>query len=695
MMNNDEFLVVARALVAWMVALGAAERPLDFNGSASDFCTAICAVFSMFAPHYVPTKNLALPASHAALRNGRQCRTHIRRVARGLAIWFGVDTTCTQRPPLQISDSLRKRVKEVIQAVCADEADMESTHLRVALAECLFIATINAPNKQRSLEAVLTLAHDEQDALANSALVSEEASNNPPRVLVDANRENTPPNRPIDDNLKLRPAVDYKDVVFGVSCEEVKAVLEENNALRKQLAKVEEDKTAAEVKAGALEIERDSAHDQIREMRENFDAKISNDLFEQLGVHMSWQEIVSCIKNVVEAMDEMGHSAGQISGNETRTFPITEEEGNTSEANTETVQLYHPIEDDQSDDDGYEYIEVPPPAVRRPSLSTVPEDREGFESDEDDVPEPIPARLSVIEVQKPAVPVYYVPQNYGGYLLQPDMHERTNSDYASTTTGTIVSANGWEHAAQRRSVPDLLRQLQQARSTAEQHRRDADTVQRDVEEFRRDVAVLRKERDEAVKKWRELRSREAEMLREKNRSIQLLEYTLHARDGECDLLRTSASDAKAAMAKVRALEELMVTAKSDHEKLMMKQEAEIAGLREKVAAADVIANRLADAVDRTGNLKRDVQSHSVTVEHRHSAQQAWRDAQKVADDCQRALNHLVATRAVTTASVPSTQSPCCAAAERRKRRSVQVRSFCRRLLMRDGNRSRPVSMSSV
>lgn len=518
---------------------------------------------------------------------------------------------------------------------------------------------------------------------------------------------------------------------------------------------------------------------------------VSKKMFDEVGVHMAWSDIVDCIRGVVEAMNEMDeiqrqqdvgdapHERFTSSGHSSRSLPFTGDQASegsnqsypeTSDGVAEKAEvkvlpdfaLVDSKHEAQRGDAGDQFdyaVDHPnimeiPVMNRRPSqLSTVPEDREGFESDQDDdVPEPETLHIasSAAEEVRDVSNVQPIAENYNELSIETQemqsltvrpapqstpvssTGELTHTVHTSSLSVRVVPANQngvqvaghnvpvvqesrsvvrqtrsdlpIHHAMEAlrmeqnaHSLAALIQQLTDARSDAEVQKAAVLAKEREVETLRHDLDSLIKEHDSSLNERRESRARDAEVMREKERVISLLERNLAARDEELATLRVSAAESRAAVKQLRALELQIAAANHEHTTAARAHEIEIARLGAKLEASELIADKLGAAMDKTDGLSEEI--HKARESYFQDMADAARREKEAAElaraEAQRiADSHQRALaeiqREQQAAAVAAARSPSvCCSETPRKPRRARIGAFWRRMLHLDNAAEQP------
>lgn len=487
---------------------------------------------------------------------------------------------------------------------------------------------------------------------------------------------------------------------------------------------------------------------------------VSTKLFEELGVSMSWSDVVDCVRGVVEAMNEMdAHQLGEgdansdakmgtyrrnssvVSAGDPNTFSGSSysSEGRVSmDGNTEPDVHVLPNFADvdakrevnkTSEDDLFDYavdhanVAEVPLLSRRPSqLSTVPEDREGFE--DDDIPEtyePGPASEPVADTRDITgnMDQFQFEQEVGGshdieMEADPAPTSATDLDFAPAdarrmsvsirptgeTSQQVVRQTRSEilslqktlnalHADQASStLHALVTQLDEAREEANHMRAQIQTKETECDTLRHDLDSLIKEHDATIREVGTRRETADSMLGEKERVIKLLEEAIATRDAELKTLRAAAAKAEATIATLQSEATARAAASKESTAAARANEVEIARLKARLEAAELIAGKLGKAMDKTdgltGEIHRARESYFQDLaesarREKEEANDARNEAQRAAEENAQALSELKQAQRAS-ARPPSV---CCSDATRKVRRTNRIGNFWRRMLHRD------------
>ncbi len=513
---------------------------------------------------------------------------------------------------------------------------------------------------------------------------------------------------------------------------------------------------------------------------------ISARLYEEVGVSMAWADIVDCIRGVVEAMNEMDEMQRQEQQNNGDGRP----EGFTKSSNSRHSSVYAGSDggsvssggsyasiaegeqpkvhllpefalvdskhEAQRGDGGDQFdyavdhpnvMEIPLMSRRPSQLSTVPEDREGFESEEDDVPEPedfarsagpqpgsspppevrdisgspemqtytgfsmgaaddsgsSDVRVIAVRGAPHATPVSsaakldHIPPQHASNSLSVCIRPSTDSSPLSDNTKTIVRQTRSELSTiqhtldairterESSSLNALVEQLAEARNEVRRIQQLVLEKEVECETLRHDLDSLIKEHDVALKERTEHRERDLEVLREKERVISLLEQTVKAKDSELKELRASAGAAKDTADKLREIELQLASAKHEHTVMTRAQEVEIARLTAKLEASELIAGKLGAAMDKTDGLTEEIHRARETY-FQDIAEAARRDkeaAEALRLEAQRAADSNARALSDIKAAQARNRPVCCSDSLRKARRSNRIGAFWRKMLHLD------------
>lgn len=370
--------------------------------------------------------------------------------------------------------------------------------------------------------------------------------------------------------------------------------------------------------------------------------------------------------------------------------------------------------------------EIPVINRRSSGLSTVPEDREGFEDEQDDdVPEPVAVQEDAAAEVRDVSSDYPITTNFDEYsahahdLQTVPIRSAPKTTPVSSVTHTVNSGGNMslsvrpgvtvpvvrhtrsdvpmqnamdalrmEQSAQSLAV--LMTQLTEVRTESELHKAALAAKEREVATLRHDLDSLIKEHDAALNERRDARLRDSEVMREKERVIALLERNLATRDEELTRLRASAGEARAATAELRALELQMASTTHQYTTAARAHEIEIARLGAKLEASELIADKLGAAMDKTDGLSEEIHKARETYfqemtdaarREKEAAELARAEAQRIADMHQRALNE-VRDQQQQQAVTQRAPSVCCSDTNRKPRRA-RIGAFWRRMLHLD------------
>ena len=462
--------------------------------------------------------------------------------------------------------------------------------------------------------------------------------------------------------------------------------------------------------------------------RELDNEAISKRLSEEVGVSMVWTDIIECIRGVMEAMSEMEDISPHDSGDSdmqtnslstdmrtgTEQRPEMSARDGHADSPQDNVQLLPDFSvvdqkyEAQRGDLGDEFdravdhpnIQEIPAMNRRPSLSTVPEDREGFEDDQDDdVPEPVACAPPTDDA--PAGHGFPILSNHHGEVVP--MPGNDNSMVVRQTRSDIpgmhsLDAVRFDHETNA-SLAALLQQLADARNTTDRFKSALAEKERECETIRHDLTSLIKEHDSTLTERNESRARDAEVLREKERMISHLERTLASREEElADLRKQKDEGQRKANEALRQMEMKMARTTHEHTVMVRSQEIEIARLTTKLEAQELIAGKLSMAMDKTEGLAGEIHKARETYfqdmaeaarREKEAAEEARLEAERMAATHQRAVADMKQAAAARTPSV------CCSDSARRHRRSHRFTNLWRRFMHLDNHGEGRANMAST
>jgi len=524
---------------------------------------------------------------------------------------------------------------------------------------------------------------------------------------------------------------------------EVRDITSRNHDLQTKLTTANEQLShmlveKSNVEAAAQTRAKVETQDRERELDHDL---ISERLSKEVGVNMAWSDIVECIRGVVEAMNEMDEmnrhngmseakdsfsnqstsSAGYVSGTGCKD-PTSEgnsqDEGDTIESKVQLLPDFDVVDSKQEAQNGgdgsdqFDYavdhpnIREIPAMARRPSLSTVPEDREGFEDEQDDdVPEPYQ--------QTDESPASDVREVTAGYPILSNHHDvphlhptpnatpgdvshslngmggqnnvdirQTRSDIPAMNQAHAMDALRLEQESQ--TLAAVFQQLVEVRESESRFKAALEAKERVCAELRSDLDSLIKEHDASIMKASTNQARDAEVLREKERMIAHLERSLSSKEEELASLREQASLLRDTTESLRTLEVQMASATHEHTVKVRAQEIEIARLAAKLEASELIAGKLTAAMDKTDGLTDEIYKARETYltemteaakREKEAAAESRADAEREAAMHARAV-HDMKTAAATTRP----PSVCCSDSARKHRRSTKIGMFVRKML---------------
>eukprot|EP00171_Calliarthron_tuberculosum_P014019 IDg14019t1 len=290
-------------------------------------------VFSLFAPHLLSSKDFFVPAKNTGAAASRQRRYNTRRLARSLAEWYGVGSRAGSPVagapahatlPVALEDRARLRVRAITDAARAEGAECDAPALRLALAELLLCAAVNSAEKKRFVEAILTLPHEHQDALAVSIhrttsgdadagfdADDDEDASSTTSVLAEVRSgyscdENAPPQAqcapsPLSARTAKSHAGELLGTPRGIPKVEYRALAEERDVLRKKLAAAESEKSTALELADNLKRDLEGTCDRLRGMQ----GKVADAEKELEIKNTSLSEAKAALRSVHQSAEEM------------------------------------------------------------------------------------------------------------------------------------------------------------------------------------------------------------------------------------------------------------------------------------------------------------------------------------------------------------------------------------------------------
>ncbi len=509
---------------------------------------------------------------------------------------------------------------------------------------------------------------------------------------------------------------------------EVRDIMSKNQELTTKL------ETANEQLGQLLMAPAPAAQPQVEEKSQGSELDneaISKRLSEEVGVHMAWTDIVECIRGVVEAMNEMDEMSRRESNNSEASF---NSRGSDSHANPDQpsekssqdgetgasqpgVQLLPDFSvvdqkyEAQRGDTGDEFdravdhpnIQEIPVMNRRPSLSTVPEDREGFEDDQDDdVPEPVSLNPNSVGVSSSTI--HDAPVGHGFPIISNHHGEIPpvgGSDNLMVVRQTRSDMPGMQNTLDavrmeqetNSSLAALLQQLADARDSTDRFKSALAEKERECETLRHDLSSLIKEHDSALTERKESRARDAEVMHEKERMISHLERTLASREEElADLRKQKEEGQRKANEALRQMEMKMARDTHEHTVMVRSQEIEIARLTTKLEAQELLAGKLSVAMDKTDGLTEEIHKARETYlqdmaeaarREKEAAEEARLEAERMAATHQRAVADM--RQAQSAAAAARAPSVCCSDSARKHRRSSRITTFWRKIMHLDNS----------